>query len=474
MKKILLFLFVLSSFLVKSQSQDTVLTGGGLYLYTDNTFTTILAIHQNIYITPPSAPICLGSSTTLTAQNSSTYTWSTGATTSTISVSPIVNTTYTVTGINNGYKSTSQAVVSVLPVTLTATSNSICLGSSGTLTASGGTAYTWNIGSNSSVIVIAPTTTTAYSISGLDMNGCIATATATMTVNPLPTITVNSVTISSGSATLTASGGSTYVWSNGSSGSSITISPTVTTSYIVTGTNSSGCTGTARGVVTVSGGVIPTSGLTMWLKADAGVKASGGYVYEWDDQSPIGTNKAVQSTGAYQPSYVSNYVNGYPALLFNGTSDYMTPPLNFGINQSGYSIFVVGKATYIGNYPMFFGQNYSTNTMLFYRNLGTMKYFYVNASSNGSTNEINSDLNWHILSLYRTNPTNYAYYDNTLVTMSDVVGTGAFKQLFIGAGGGGGNLLTGYVSEIIAYNYELSSGDRTTVINYLKAKYGTP
>ncbi|MFA6524348.1 MAG: hypothetical protein WC264_03180 [Candidatus Paceibacterota bacterium] len=51
--------------------------------------------------------------------------------------------------------------------------------------------------------------------------------------------------------TLTASGASSYSWSNGSSGSSITPTPLTTTSYTVTGT-SSGCSNTATSKVTVN------------------------------------------------------------------------------------------------------------------------------------------------------------------------------------------------------------------------------
>jgi len=469
MKKILLFLFVLSSFLVKSQSQDTVLTGGGLYLYTDNTFTTILAIHQNIYITPPSAPICLGSSTTLTAQNSSTYTWNTGATTSTISVSPIVNTTYTVTGINNGYKSTSQAVVSVLPVTLTATSNSICLGSSGTLTASGGIAYTWNIGSNSSVIVIAPTTTTAYSVSGLDMNGCVATATATMTVNPLPTITVNSVTISSGSATLTASGGISYVWSNTSTSSSITISPTITTSYYVTGTNLAGCTGTARGVVTVNL-PMPTAGLVMWLKADAGVKASGGYVYEWDDQSPIGTNNALQSTGAYQPKIGVNTLNGKPVITYDNRIQQLIS--NFALAQP-MTIFIV-KTVHSGSSGVLFGGNGTdaNRLVIYYSRVLDPNELSIAIGAGAAVFECTKFTS--NLTFIFNSSSSKIYENGSLLYSPSSLGSNGFPLFDVGYEYNnlhGAQSFTGDIAEVLIYNSALGTTDRTNVEQYLKTKY---
>jgi autotransporter-associated beta strand protein len=92
-------------------------------------------------------------------------------------------------------------------------------------------------------------------------NGCTTSSrTAVLaTVHVLPTITVSpDVAICSGSnTTLTAGGGSSYVWSpssglSSSSGTSVTASPTATTTYTVTGTDSNGCSNTASTTVTVN------------------------------------------------------------------------------------------------------------------------------------------------------------------------------------------------------------------------------
>ena len=53
------------------------------------------------------------------------------------------------------------------------------------------------------------------------------------------------------SVTLTAFGYNSYVWSNGATTESITVSPTTTTTYTVTGTSSNGVTGTHSSTVTV-------------------------------------------------------------------------------------------------------------------------------------------------------------------------------------------------------------------------------
>jgi hypothetical protein len=68
-------------------------------------------------------------------------------------------------------------------------------------------------------------------------------------VNPQPTVSVSSssVLICAGqSATLSASGASTYSWNPSNTGATIVITPTITSSYTVTGTSTvTGCRNSA-------------------------------------------------------------------------------------------------------------------------------------------------------------------------------------------------------------------------------------
>ena len=66
-----------------------------------------------VSISPVSAYICKGSSTSFTASGATTYSWSTTAITNTISVSPTSNTTYTVTGNNGTCANTKTVLVKV-------------------------------------------------------------------------------------------------------------------------------------------------------------------------------------------------------------------------------------------------------------------------------------------------------------------------------------------------------------------------
>ncbi len=97
--------------------------------------------------------------------------------------------------------------------------------------------------------VVSPAVTTTYSLIATNsVNGCTGSASAQITVNPLPVVQVNGTNaICAGSSTsLTASGASTYSWSpstglNATTGAVVTASPATTITYSVTGTSAAGC-----------------------------------------------------------------------------------------------------------------------------------------------------------------------------------------------------------------------------------------
>src|SRR5690606_320502 len=122
----------------------------------------------------------------------------------------------------------------------------VCTGSTITLSGSGATSYVWNNGVTDGVPFVINGTTT-YQVTGTDVNGCQNTDDITVVVNPDAPINAGfDVTICEGeSVVLTATGGVSYSWDNGlGAGASHTVSPTVTTTYTVNGTDANGCTGT--------------------------------------------------------------------------------------------------------------------------------------------------------------------------------------------------------------------------------------
>ncbi|MBS1638178.1 MAG: choice-of-anchor L domain-containing protein [Bacteroidetes bacterium] len=186
--------------------------------------------------------------------------------------------------------------------TVAVSSNTPCTGGNLSLTAnSNGTGFTWT-GPNSFSSTTQNPTVTGVSAAGAGVytlvvtsaGGCSQTTTLNITLSPSPTVTVNSPIVCAGStATLNASGASTYAWTaglSGSTGSSVTGSPAATTVYTVTGTSAAGCTGTATSTITVvSNPSITVTNATVCAGGSATLTASGASTYNWSPATGLST-----------------------------------------------------------------------------------------------------------------------------------------------------------------------------------------
>ena len=229
-----------------------------------------------------------GESTLLTATGGDSYLWSTGATTSSITVSPDSDTTYTVTVTLNGCESTDQVTV-FINASVNADAGEdviICLGSSTILTATGGSSYQWNTGETTQSIEVSPEMTTTYSVevfNAAENNSDIDEV--EVVVNDIPTANAGDDTeICQGStATLTAEGGSSYQWNTGETTQSIEVSPDTTTTYSVEVFNN-GCSDTDEIEVVVNETPTPNAGsdLTITEGETVVITATGGESYIWN------------------------------------------------------------------------------------------------------------------------------------------------------------------------------------------------
>lgn len=198
--------------------------------------------------------ICNGALASLTAGgNAVAFSWSTGAITTSISVSPTVNTTYTVTGTDiNGCTANAVSSVTVNPIpTITVNSGTICSNQTFTIVPSGANTYTYSSGSNT----VSPGVNSTYTVTGTDLNGCINSvgAISTVSVNAAPIVMAQNASVCVGTGTvLSVSGANTYSWSTGAITTSISVIPTITTTYSVTGTGLNNCSSTQAVAVVVN------------------------------------------------------------------------------------------------------------------------------------------------------------------------------------------------------------------------------
>jgi PKD repeat protein len=211
---------------------------------TSTPVTSTIVVSANPTVAVSSATVCRGTAASLVATGATTYSWNTGASTASISVTPTITTNYTVAGTNAAgcvNTKTLSVTVNATP-TVVANSTTVCSGSAANITATGATTAS---------ISVTPTTNTNYSVTGTT-NGCTNTKTVSVTVNAVPNVAVSNITICSGAtATITASGATTYIWNTGATTANILVSPTTTTTYTVTGT-SAGCSNVKTVTLTVN------------------------------------------------------------------------------------------------------------------------------------------------------------------------------------------------------------------------------
>ena len=186
-----------------------------------------------------------------------TYSWSPiGGTTSSATGLPAG--TYTCTVTDAASATTNNTFIVTQPssfsITASVTNSVICRGATTTLNGIGATTYTWTGGVINGT-AFSPTITNSYSVTGSNASGCISsnTAVSSVTVNSNPVVVALSSTsliCNGNSAVLTASTTATsYTWNTGATTMSISVSPSVTTTYSVIATNTTGCV--ANSTVTI-------------------------------------------------------------------------------------------------------------------------------------------------------------------------------------------------------------------------------
>jgi hypothetical protein len=277
---------------------------------------------------------CQGGSTQLDAGPGYTsYLWSTGATTQTITVN--ASGTYSVT-VMDGSSCTGedsfQVTVLANPIA-TATSNSpVCVGGTISLSSGGGNTYTWTGPNGFSSTLQNPSIPNAtaanggtYFVTVTDGNSCSSSTNTNVVVNvvPIGTATSNSPLCSGNTLNLMATGGVSYNWSGPNGFTSNAQNPSIPNAmpihsgtYAVTVTNGNGCIHVPTTVVTINATPIPTasSNSPLCVGATLQLNAGGGATYNWagplgfasTNQNPAIPNISLNQSGTYSVTVTSS------------------------------------------------------------------------------------------------------------------------------------------------------------------------
>ena len=267
--------------------------------------------------------ICPGDFVVLSSNAVGNYSWSTGATTNTILVSPTTNSVYTITGTGLlGCTETGTISVTVNSgptLNIVANNTLICLGQSVTLTASGANGYQWAGGPSTAQYTISPTTSGIYTVTGThSVNTCTTELSIPVgVVIPNVSAPTNTQVCAGKSVTLVASGASTYTWSGISTGASgVFIFQPVGTATVALVATSTSLTANCPTTHTLMVTMLPLPTLTATAKRTMScvkesntLTVSGALTYTWSD-SNTGSVNVVSPTASTVYSVTGTDANG--------------------------------------------------------------------------------------------------------------------------------------------------------------------
>ncbi|MCF8411497.1 MAG: choice-of-anchor I family protein, partial [Crocinitomicaceae bacterium] len=304
-------------------------------------------------ITSNDLSLCPGQTTSLSVTNVSgvSYQWLlngaviANATNNTYQANQVGNIAVKVTNSSLGCTDTT-AVVAITSVAAPNVSagqdQTVCGGTTVSLTASGANSYSWNNGATGSTLTILAGNTTSsinYIVTGLDnTTGCTKKDTVVIQVNGLPLINAGTdfQVCSNDTVTLSATGGTSYVWNNGIINNQAFVLSNTST-FNVTGSDANGCINSDEITVIVNQSPQLNVGndITVCLNNApvqlTAISNEGGLTYSW-------------STGASTQQISVNSSSVYSATVTNSfgcsSSDSVEvivnelPSLNLGQDQS--------------------------------------------------------------------------------------------------------------------------------------------
>jgi len=207
-----------------------------------------------------------------------------------------------------------------------------------------------------------------------------------------------------------------------------------------------------------------TTGLTIWHKADAISASDGDEITSWVDSSGNQYN-ASQVTANVKPRYLANTINGLPSVAFDDTDFmYLSNVLSGFTAGEIFTVLSVTNDPPAGNQVVYL--------------IGTLNSLYPYSDGHtwdgfgSSTRKYGGDpatdlTQWNIYNVSST--TTWTNRFNGVDHFGATGNTVAFPT-----GPRIGGSLSGKIAEMLIYDHVLTAANRTTVNDYLDAKYALP
>lgn len=240
-------------------------------------------------------------------------------------------------------------------------------------------------------------------------------------------------------------------------------------------------------------GIGTSASNVLWLKADAGTSSvtNSTAISFWNDQSGNALN-VTQTVSAQQPSIVTNFMNGYPSILFDNNSTANQNDKLIGTdsplldNTSAYTFFTVTRPQNLDGAARTIvskrtGVSVDQSFMLFYYTSNKLNIDVQTTDNRFASNTTYASGTDYIGCLIydgtvatsglRCSLYNEENFDKNSTETSTLVPDNASPLLIGTTDASDPRPYGGYTSEIIIYREALSTAKRIIVNNYLSAKY---
>jgi len=222
------------------------------------------------------------------------------------------------------------------------------------------------------------------------------------------------------------------------------------------------------------------SNLELWLKADAGTIGSP-TVTDWTDQSPA-SNDAI---AAGNPQLVTAGLNYNPSIAFDGSGDYFNAPADIQTNPNG--VFVVGKlgTTGVAAEGIFSimdddisttydGANPESGALLLRQGtISRLRSRVDNVNVNSASGIL--DNQFHIYAATMSATDMFLYNNSYLESSNTFTASFSAEEYYLGCryyNSTPNKYMSGEIAEVIHYNFQPGSTNRSYIETYLAVKYG--